>query len=126
LSSGDIVELGGRSHQPGPDQHLLQAFIGSEGTLGFIGRVAVRLIPQAAARGTIMATFDRLEDAGRAVGAVLAAGVVPLALELMDRVTLTCVEGFLQAGLPTDCEALLLADVDGSPDAVGNQVELVS
>jgi glycolate oxidase len=126
LGSGETVALGGISHQPGPDQHLLQTFIGSEGTLGVIGEVVVRLISLPAARGTIMATFGRLEDAGQAVGAVLASGVVPLALEMMDRVTLSCVEGFLQSGLPTDCEALLLADVDGSADAVARQVATVS
>ena len=127
LASGETVVLGGgTSHQPGPDQNLLQTFIGSEGTLGVIAEVVVRLIPQSAARGTIMATFGRLEDAGKAVGAVLAAGVVPLALEMMDRVTLQCVEGFLRSGLPIDCEALLLADVDGSADAVASQMATVS
>jgi len=62
----------------------------------------------------------------RAVGAILAAGVVPLALEMMDRVTLRCVEDFLRGGLPIDCEAMLLVDVDGGSEDVGDQVELVA
>lgn len=126
LASGDVLRLGGRSHQPGPDHHLLQAFVGSEGTLGVISEVTVRLLPRPAARGTVMATFDRLESASQAVGAVLGAGIVPLALEMMDRVTLRCVESYLQSGLPVDCEAMLLIDVDGDPESVADQVARVA
>lgn len=125
LASGEIVRLGGRSHQPGPDHHLLQSFIGSEGTLGVIAEVTVRLLPKPAARGTVMATFERLEDAGQAVGDILGAGVVPLALEMMDRVTLRCVEEHLHAGLPIESDAMLLIDVDGDSEAVARQVAVV-
>lgn len=125
LPDGDILRLGGRSHQPGADHHLLQTFIGSEGTLGVVAEVTVRLLPKPAARGTVMATFDHLEDAGRAVGEVLGAGVVPLALEMMDRVTLGCVEAYLQAGLPVESEAMLLIDVDGDATSVARQVAVV-
>ncbi|HEX5415076.1 MAG TPA: FAD-linked oxidase C-terminal domain-containing protein, partial [Chloroflexota bacterium] len=99
---------------------------GSEGTLGVIAEVTVRLLPRPADRGTVMATFDQLEDAGRAVGAILSAGVVPLALEMMDRTTLRCVEAYLQAGLPTEAAAMLLIDVDGDPPAVVAQREVVA
>jgi glycolate oxidase len=126
LPSGEIVRLGGRSHQPGPDHHLLQTFIGSEGTLGVIAEVTVRLLPRPATRGTVMATFDRLEDASRAVGDILGAGIVPLALEMMDRVTLRCVEEYLHAGLPIESEAMLLIDVDGDLASVAQQVAVVA
>ena len=125
LPSGEIVQLGSRSHQPGPDHHLLQTFIGSEGTLGIIGTVTVRLLPKPTARGTVMAAFDQLEAASRAVGEVLGAGIVPLALEMMDQVTLRCVEAYLKAGLPLDCEAMLLIDVDGDAESVPAQVTTV-
>ena len=126
LPSGDILSLGGRSHQPGPDQHLLQTFVGSEGTLGVIAEVTVRLLPRPLARGTVMATFDRLENAGGAVMEILSAGVVPLALEMMDRVTLRCVEEYLHAGLPIESDALLLIDVDGDAESVARQVAVVA
>ncbi len=125
LASGEVLHLGSRSHQPGPDYHLLQTFVGSEGTLGVIAEVTVRLLPRPSARGTVMATFDRLDDASRAVGAILDAGIVPLALEMMDRVTLRCVESYLRAGLPIESEAMLLIDVDGDAASVAEQVALV-
>lgn len=126
LPDGEVARLGGRSHQPFDDQNLIQLFIGSEGTLGVISEIAVRLLPKPAARGTVQAIFDRMETAGQVVNAILQRGVVPLALEMMDQVTLRCVEEYLRAGLPTDHEALLLIDVDGDPGAVKEQVGLVA
>ncbi len=126
LPNGDVVRLGGRSHQPGDDQSLLRAFIGSEGTLGIITEVTVRLIPLPPARGTAMATFGALEDAGRAVGSILGSGVIPLALEMMDQVTLRCVEDFLRVGLSVDQEAMLLVDVDGAPADIPEQLTAVA
>jgi glycolate oxidase len=125
LPTGEELRLGGRSLQPGPENHLIQTFIGSEGTLGIITEVTLRLLPRPPNRGTVMATFDRLEAAGNAVGAILKLGVVPLALEMMDQVTLRCVEAFLQAGLPLDCEAMLLIDVDGDRASVVAEIEAV-
>ncbi|MBX6770742.1 MAG: FAD-binding protein [Chloroflexi bacterium] len=125
LPDGDVVRLGGRSHQPGPDHHLLRLFVGSEGTLGVISEVTVRLLPKPAARGTVMAAFDHLEEAARAVGTVLSGGILPLALEMMDQITLRCVEEYLQAGLPTESEAVLLIDVDGDEMSIPDQLDTV-
>jgi glycolate oxidase len=122
MASGEILRLGGRSHQPADDHGLIQLVVGSEGTLGIVSEVTVRLIPRPIARGTVMATFRRLEAASDAVGALLSTGIVPLALEMMDQVTLRCVEEFLRSGLPTTCEAMLLVDVDGDPESVADQV----
>jgi glycolate oxidase len=126
LPTGELVRLGGRSAGPDPDHHLIQAFVGSEGTLGIISQVTVRLLPKRVSRGTVLATFNQLEDASSAVASILGAGIVPLALEMMDRVTLRCVEAHLKAGLPLDCEALLLIDVDGDEESVRQQVTLVA
>ncbi len=126
LPTGELIQVGGRSPQPSADHYLLQLFVGSEGTLGIVGQVTVRLLPKPAARGTVMATFRELDTASEAVGQILAAGIVPLALELMDKVTLACVESYLHAGLPTDCEALLLVDVDGLPTEVARDVGAVA
>lgn len=126
MPSGQVLRLGGHSPQPGTDHNLLQTFVGSEGTLGVIAEVTVRLLPKPAARGTVMATFERLEKAGDAVGQILGAGVVPLALEMMDRVTLRCVEDYLHSGLPVDSDAMLLIDVDGDAESVAQQVAVVA
>ena len=72
-----------------------------------------------------MAAFDHLDDASHAVSAILDAGIVPLALEMMDHVTLRCVESYLRAGLPIDSDAMLLIDVDGDPESVAEQVAVV-
>jgi len=126
LPDATLLRLGGRSPQPSADQPLIGAFIGSEGTLGVVTEITVRLLPKPAERGTVMATFGRLSDAGRAVGEILAAGVVPLALEMMDQTTLRCVEEYLGAGLPVDAAAMLLIDVDGDAAAVAVQRDVVA
>ncbi len=125
LPSGEIARVGRRSHQPSSDHNLVQALIGSEGTLGIVSEITVRLLPRPPARGTVMATFSDLDAAGAAVGAILGAGIVPAAFELMDKVTLQCVEGFLRVGLPLDCDAMLLVDVDGEEATVQSQVRSV-
>lgn len=125
LSDGEVLRIGGRSPQPGAESFLLNLFIGSEGTLGVVSEVTVRLIEKPAARATVAASFPRLDDASRAVTAILGAGIVPLALEVMDRTTLQCVEAHLHAGLPVDMEALLLVDLDGEPAGVAREAALV-
>ncbi len=125
VPSGDVLRLGGRGPQAGPDASLLHLFVGSEGTLGVVTEVTLRLIRKPPARGTVLASFPKLADAGRTVTAILGAGVVPLALEMMDNTTLRCVEQHLHAGLPLDVEAILLIDVDGEPAEVARQASTV-
>ena len=124
-SAGEIVRLGGRA-APGTDASLLHLLIGSEGTLAVITEVSLRLIARPPARATVLASFTRLEDAGRAVGTVLDTGIVPVALEMMDQTTLRCVEAHLLIGLPLDVEAILLIDVDGAADEVAEQAATVA
>lgn len=118
VPSGEVLRLGGRSPQSGLDASLLHLFVGSEGTLGVITEVTLRLIRKPPARGTVMASFPKLTDASQTVTAILGSGVVPLALEIMDSTTLRCVEQHLHAGLPLDVEAILLVDVDGEAQEV--------
>lgn len=118
LPSGEVLRLGGRSPRSGLDASLLHLFVGSEGTLGIITEVTLRLIRKPPARGTVMASFPKLADASQTVTAILGSGVVPLALEIMDNTTLRCVEQHLHAGLPLDVEAILLVDVDGEAQEV--------
>ncbi|HLH45816.1 MAG TPA: FAD-linked oxidase C-terminal domain-containing protein [Acidimicrobiales bacterium] len=112
LPDGELVRLGGLDAEPaGLD--LRGAFVGGEGTLGIATRIAVRLTPNPPAVRTLLLAFDSVVDAAATVGAVIAAGMVPAALEVMDRRITEAVERYVGAGYPTDAAAVLLAEVDG-------------
>jgi glycolate oxidase len=96
-------------------------FIGSEGTLGIITEVLLKLLPRPAARRTMLAVYDRMEDAAETVSAIIAAKIIPCTLEFLDRMTIRCVEDYAKIGLPTDCAALLLMETDGHPAAVEDE-----
>ena len=116
LPDGTVTTLGGTGADVGLD--LRGVFVGSEGTFGVATAVAVRLTPNAPAVQTLLADFARVEDAAAAVGAIIAAGVVPAALEMMDQRITQAVEDFVHAGFPTDAAAVLLVEVDGLPAGV--------
>jgi len=123
-AAGDVVELGGRvGETQGYD--LRGAFVGSEGTLGIATSITVRLLPLPATVVTLLGIFDTVEAASETVSAVIGAGLVPAAMEMMDRVTLQAAEAGLQCGYPPDAGAVLLVELDGTPDVVEPQVELV-
>jgi glycolate oxidase len=111
LSDGRIAQLGSTSPDaPGLD--LLGVLIGSEGTLGIVTEVTLRLIPQPEWVETLLAAFPSTDAAGEAVAAIVAHGVVPAAMEMMDRATIEAVESTMHAGYP-DCGAALLVELDG-------------
>ncbi len=122
LAGGQVLRLGGRTIKDVAAYNLKQVFIGSEGTLGAVTEVTVRLIPKPAAQRTALAAFPRLGDACSAVGSILQAGIVPLVTELMDQATTRAVDEFKHLGLPTDVEALLLVAVDGDSDLVQKEI----
>jgi glycolate oxidase len=100
---------------------LKDLFIGSEGTLGIITEVLLKLVPRPLARQTMLALYDRIEDAAGTVSAIVAARIIPCTLEFLDRMTASCVEDYAHVGLPTDCEAVLLMETDGHPAAVADE-----
>jgi glycolate oxidase len=102
---------------------LRDLFIGSEGTLGVVTKVLLSLIPKPMAGKTLLAVFDRMEDAARTVSAIIAAKIIPCTLEFLDRVTINCVEDFAAIGLPRDAAAVLLMETDGHPAAVEQETE---
>ncbi len=119
-AEGEVVWLGGRT-QDSSGYDLRGLFIGSEGTLGIATKVVVRLLPLPASVVTLLAIFDTIEQASHTVSAIIGAGMVPAALEMMDRVTLQAAEAGLQCGYPPDAGAVLLVEVDGLPEVVENQ-----
>lgn len=112
LPDGELVTLGGLDSEPA-GYDLRGAFIGGEGTLGIATRIAVRITPNPPVVRTLLLAFDAMEAAATTVGRVIAAGIVPAAMEVMDRRITMAVEQFVHAGYPTDAGAVLLAEVDG-------------
>jgi glycolate oxidase len=119
---GEVIELGGDSlDAPGLD--LLAVFIGSEGMLGIVTEVTVKLVPRPALAQVIMASFDDVVTGGNAVASVIAAGIIPAGLEMMDRTSSRMVEPFVKAGYDTDAAAILLCEADGTQLEVAEEIE---
>src|SRR4051812_37317525 len=121
LPNGEIATLGNKCVKDVAGYSLKDLFIGSEGTLGIITEVLLKLVPRPAARRTMLAMYDSMEAAASTVSAIIAARIIPCTLEFLDRMTLTCVEAYAKIGLPTDVEALLLMETDGHPAAVQDE-----
>jgi glycolate oxidase len=118
---GELLELGsGALDSPGLD--LLALAIGSEGLLLVVTEVTVKLVPRPQLAQLVMASFDDVMKAGDAVAAIIAAGIIPAGLEMMDRKATAAVEPFVKAGYDLNAEAILLAEADGTPEEVADQV----
>jgi glycolate oxidase len=126
LADGTVMRTGAKTVKSSSGYDLTHLFVGSEGTLGVITQITVRLLPLPEAKRTVMAIFDSVEAAAKTVSATIAAKVVPTTLELMDDVVIDRVEAYRPCGLPRDAAAVLLAEVDGSQQGVARQVELVA
>jgi glycolate oxidase len=112
LPGGEMITLGGKAHaQAGLD--LLGLITGSEGLLGMVVEATVRIIRKAPVTRTMLASFDAVPDAGACVAAIIGDGIVPAAMEFMDRQTIGAVEAYNAPGYPADAEAILIIDADG-------------
>jgi glycolate oxidase len=118
LANGYIMKLGGVTVKNRTGYELMMLFTGSEGTLGVITKITLRLIPLPPASKTMMAVFDDMAAGGQAVSNILASGVVPAKVEFVDNFILRRIEEMTPMGLPVDAKALLLLQADGSPAAV--------
>jgi glycolate oxidase len=123
-SEGEMLTLGsGALDAPGYD--LLALLTGSEGLLGVIVEVSVKLLPKPECARVLLAAFPSVEAAGAAVAAIIANGIIPGGLEMMDNAAIRAAEDFVHAGYPTDAAAILLCEVDGSAAEVGDQAAQV-
>ncbi len=123
-AEGDIVTLGGKAPDPiGLD--LRAVVVGSEGTLGIVTKVLVKLTQNPPAVRTMLLTFDSIRAAAETVSGTIAAGIVPAALEMMDQPMVIAVENFIHGGLPVDAAAVLLAEVVGLDAGVEAEAELI-
>jgi glycolate oxidase len=122
---GEPVSFGSQAlDSPGLD--LLPLVVGSEGMLAVVTEVMVKLVPKPQLARCIMASFADIEAAGEAVAAVIAAGIIPAGLELMDKRMTAAVEDFVHAGYDLDAAAILLCESDGTPEEVGEEIERMS
>jgi len=125
LADGTIARMGNACVKDVAGYSMKDLFIGSEGTLGIVTEVLLKLLPRPAARRTLLAVFDRMEDAAETVSAIIAARIIPCTLEFLDRMTVGCVEAYAKVGLPIDCDAVLLMETDGHPAAVAEEAEMM-
>jgi glycolate oxidase len=114
MADGEVVTLGGPAPDP-PGYDLRGVVVGSEGMMGVVTRICVRLTPEPPAIRTMLLDFPTISDAAAVVEQVIAAGVIPASLEMMDRNMLRTIEPFVHADLPVDAAAALLVEVDGTP-----------
>ena len=125
---GEIVRIGGKAGA-GPGYDLLGLITGSEGLLGMVTEVTVRLLPKPAAVRALLMGFPSIEQAGAAVAAIIANGIIPAGLELMDRITVEAVEAHCAPGYPAGAEAVLIGELDGTlaeVDALIARVEAIA
>lgn len=119
LMDGEIIELGGR-HLDAPGYDIAGLITGSEGQLGIITEAHLRIIRSPEAARPVLLSFGSVQGAGQCVAAILKAGVLPRAIEFMDRTAIEACEAFAHAGYPTDVEALLIVEVEGSPAEISS------
>src|SRR6266542_1235201 len=124
LPGGELVRLGAEGPEA-PGYDLRGLVVGSEGTLGIVTAICVRLTPIAPAVRTMLLDFPTVADAAATVAGVVAAGVVPAAMELLDRRILEVIEPYVHAGYPTDADAVLLVEVDGLPGGVAAEAAVI-
>ncbi|MBV8133666.1 MAG: FAD-binding protein [Alphaproteobacteria bacterium] len=124
LMDGEVVRLGGK-HLDAGGYDLVGVLTGSEGLLGVVTEVTVRILPKPTTARALLIGFATTEDAGRGVAAVIAAGIVPGGMEMMDRPAIHAAEAFVNAGYPLDVEALLIVELDGPPAEVEDLIDRV-
>ena len=117
-ATGEIITTGVKTMKGVVGYDLTRLFVGSEGTLGVITKIILKLIPAPEAKATILALFKKVEDTAEAVSGIVAAKIVPSTIEFMDRASIRCSEQANPMGIPEDIEGLLLIEIDGNADSI--------
>ncbi|MCX7913697.1 MAG: FAD-binding protein [Thermodesulfovibrionales bacterium] len=125
LADGSVVMAGSKTHKRAVGYSLKDIFIGSEGTLGVFTKIRLRLLPRPMEILTLLVTFKDLESSGKVVSKIFSSKIIPRAIELMDRFSIEAVERFKPCGLPRDIEALLIIELDGNPNSIRNDAEII-
>jgi glycolate oxidase len=125
LPSGEVIHTGVKTAKGVVGYDLTKLFVGSEGTLGVVTKIILRLVPMPEARKTMTILFREVEDAAVAVSKIISSKIVPSILEFMDNASIQCVEDYLKIGLPRDAGALLLIEVDGDREILSKYVDRI-
>jgi glycolate oxidase len=125
LPNGDLLKTGGKNMKDVAGYNLRDFITGSEGTLGIITKILLKLIPKPALSITLLAYFDKLEYAVRAVADTISAHITPSMMEFLDKTTIGCVEDYTHIGLPMNSEAILLIEVDGRGSIVQEDADTI-
>ncbi len=124
LMDGEVLRIGGR-HLDAPGYDLLGIITGSEGLLGVVTEITVRILKKPEIARAVLVGFPSSEDAGACVSAIIGAGIIPGGMEMMDAPAIRAAEAFVHAGYPLDCEALLIVEVDGPAAEVDHLIERI-
>ena len=125
LADGSVIQTGGKNVKDVSGYDLTKLFTGAEGTLGIITKIVVKLLPAPEASKAMLASFSNLDNAGKAIAAIIANKIIPATLEIMDNATIRTVEDYAKIGLPIEAEAVLLIEVDGIPQVVEQEANKV-
>ena len=126
LPTGEVIRTGGETVKGVVGYDLTKLICGSEGTLGVITKIIFKLLPYPDAKKTMLAVFDSIDGAARAVSTIIKGKIIPTTLEFLDHATLTCVERRFNLGIPPEGRAVLLIEVDGDRDLIEKQAGLIN
>lgn len=123
--TGDIIRTGGKTLKNVVGYDLTKLFVGSEGTLGIITQITLKLIPKPAAKKTMLVQFETIDDAAQSVSAIIGAKIIPTTLEFLDAATISCIRGKSDIPLSGNCQAILIIEVDGDHQVLDVQAEQI-
>lgn len=123
--TGDIIHTGGKTLKNVVGYDLTKLFVGSEGTLGIVTKIILRLLPKPAAKKTMLVQFATIEGAAKAVAAIIGAKIIPTTLEFLDGATIDCIRSTSPIALPENCRAVLIIEVDGDADMLDPQIKRI-
>ncbi len=125
LPNGKVIRTGGRNLLSEPGYDLTRIIVGSEGTLGLVTKAYLRILPKPTTKKTMLAVYNKVEDASQTVADIVAAGIIPTTLEMMDNLLINTTEDYCNAGLPRDAGAILIIEIDGYPEDMEEQIETI-
>ena len=125
MADGRIINTGSKCVKQSSGYNLTKLFVSSEGTLGIITKIILKLIPLPECKKTMLAIFDSIENASQCVSKIIARGIIPTSLELMNHRAMEIVDSFRPTGFPMDAEAVLVIEVDGEASLLDGQVDVI-